>query len=110
MNDEPQLKDRIYARILKNVPDEGQAATLRDDIVKLYNEHSRDTAMLNWREKDRIKRIERLQAWLQTRLDSRDEQKEEEKKQALGDRYRDYLTAEISAIDWIIKFVKEHSI
>lgn len=110
MNDEPLLKDRLFGEINKVVPEEGKAAALRDEIVKLYNEHSRDTAMLNWREKDRLKRLERLQTWLQSRLESRDEQREEEKKQALGDRYRDYLAAEISAIEWSIKFIKEHSI
>ena len=100
----------MLEKISKSGLEPGQAAALRDDIVKLFNEHSRDTAMLNWREKDRIKRLERLQSWLQSRLDSRDEQKEQEKKIALGDRYRDYLGAEISAIEWSIKFIKEHSI
>lgn len=109
MNDEPLLKDRMLARILKNV-EPGQAETLRDDLVGLYNEHARDTAMLNWREKDRLKRLERLQAWLQKRIDMRDPKREEEKKQALGDRYRDFLAAELSALEWSIKFIKEHSI
>lgn len=110
MNDEPLLKDRIYKKILERLPDEGQAAALRDEITILYNEHSRDSAMLNWREKDRIKRLEKLKSWLESRIETRDPKREEEKKQALGDRYRDYLAAEISALEWIIKFTKEHSI
>jgi len=110
MNDEPLLKDRILEKILHRLPDEGQASTLRDEIVTLYNEHARDTAMLNWREKDRLKRLERLHSWLQQRMDTRDEAREADLKERLGDRYRDYLAMEISALEWVIKFVKEHSI
>lgn len=110
MNDEPLLKDRLLETLTNSGLEPGKAAALRDEIVILFNEHSRDTAMLNWREKDRIKRLERLKSWLESRLESRDPQREEEKKQALGDRYRDYLAAEISALEWIIKFTKEHSI
>lgn len=89
---------------------EGEAKTLRDEIVTLYNEHSRDTAMLNWREKDRLKRLDRLHSWLQKRIETRDEAYEADLKERLGDRYRDYLAMEISALEWVIKFVKEHSI
>lgn len=110
MNDEPLLKDRIYEKVLHRLPDEGQASALRDEIVTLYNEHSRDTAMLNWREKDRLKRLDRLRSWLQQRKESRDEKYEEDLKARLGERYRDYLTMEISALEWAIRFVKEHSI
>lgn len=110
MNDEPLLKDRILKQIKHRGVEDGIAETLRDEIVGLYNEHSVSTAMLNWREKDRLKRLEHLQGWLVRRRDMRDEAKEEELRKSLGDRYRDYLSSEISACEWAIKFVKEHSI
>ena len=110
MNDEPLLKERMLETINRYGLTEGEAKSLRDELVTLYNEHSRDTAMLNWREKDRLKRLERLQSWLQRRMDTRDEAREQEIKESLGDRYRDFLAMELSALDWSIKFIKEHSI
>lgn len=110
MNDEPLLKDRMLEEIEKTVDDPGQAAKLRDGLVKLYNEHSRDMEMLNWTAKDRIRRLEKLLAYKKQLLANRDDTKENEKREALGNRYNDYLTGEISSLEWVLKFVKEHSV
>lgn len=102
MNDEPLLKERLL-KLLSN-------ENIVQEVVELFNEHSKDQAILNWKDKDRLKRLERLQGWLEQRLEMRDETREQERRDALGDRYHDYLSGEISAIEWVVKFVKEHSV
>lgn len=110
MNDEPLLKDRMLAEIERTVQDPEEAKRLRDSLVALFNEHSRDLAMLNWNEKDRIKRLEKMIDFKKSKLAERDEAKEAQKREDLGERYNDYLNGEISSLEWAIKFIKEHAV
>ena len=110
MNDEPLLKDRLLQAIERTVPDKGEAEKLRNHIVELFNEHHSTLAMLNWNERDRIKRLEKMIAFKKRKLEERDEAKEQQKKEDLGERYNDYLAGEISSLEWAIKFIREHSV
>lgn len=120
MNDEPLLKDRlrtlggaIYKAITKGEEsdiDEGILNWFTNDSIKLFNEHSKSTAILSHRENDRLVRIQKILDYKKSRLAIRDPKEVEAKKQQKGEYYNDYLVADISALEWIIKFVKEHSV
>lgn len=109
MNDEKLLKERLFM-LLDAVDKDTPTAHVVIEVVKLFNEHSKNTAILNWHDKDKLKQLEKMLAFKQKLLDGRDEVAEAKKKEELGSRYRDYMTSEIESLEWVIRFVKEHSV
>lgn len=110
MHDEPLLKDRMLDLIGQYVSDPKKALFLRDQIVATYNEHSRDSEILNRTAREHLKSLDKMAAFKQGKLDERDEERERQKKLDLGLRYYDYLAGEVEALEWVTKFVKDHGL
>ena len=120
MNDEPLLRDRLrtlagtfYKAVTKGKEedlDEGVLNWFVNDTTKLFNEHSKTTAILSGRERHRLTRLQKILDYKRKRLELRDPAEVEAKKKEKGEFYNDFLVADISALDWIIDFVKKHSV
>ncbi len=116
MYDEETLRQRIESSVRVFVhkhnieTNEGRVGSLVDILCKLFNEHSKATKILNSQEKDRIKRLEKTLDFRKRQLERRDNSLEQEKRNRFGDKYVDFINGDITSMEWVLKFVKEHSV
>jgi hypothetical protein len=79
-------------------------------ITGLFNEHSQSTMILNRLDKDRIGRLRARAEYLQRKISERTPEDTAAIKTKYGEEFKDFQSAELSAIEWAIKFIEEHSL
>lgn len=83
---------------------------IRIRVAKVFNEHAKAQAMLNSKERESIKVIEKRIERIDWEMGNRDPEETQRLIQKFGSRYIDYKAIEKTALEWVLKFVHEHSV
>lgn len=111
-----KVKDVALLSLQRHFPDddpvelEKSAYQIANKVCAILNDHSKSQRVLNHQDRQHLDRLRKRIEFLDQKITERDEEHTAKLKEEYGDNYFDYQKAELSAAQWAVKFIEDHSL